>query len=903
MKYALAKFRVYLLGDRPFTVYTDHASLRTAVHSPHLSPRMARWLSFFAEYNFTVEYKPGRLNVVADALSRRPDYMATREEDVSVHAVTHVSVPTSPLLDEVRQASARDKDVSITIDYLSAPTAEVYRRIPAKYRCGIHRYKAEDGLLWYRAVDDDTYAVVVPDDHDLRLRIMFEYHDAPVSGHRGSEKTFLSLRRDFYWPHQQKFVRKYVRYCEVCQRAKSTQGLHAPMQPLQIPAECWQSLSMDFVFGLPPDPQGHDGILAFVDRFSKMVHLTAVAETISAPQTAQVFIETVFRLHGMPREIVSDRDPRFTSAFWQAVFQQLGTRLAMSTSDHPQTDGQTERTNRVLEEILRSYAHSFTHWSAQLSMVEFAINNSVHASTGHTPFFVNGLRHPRTPALLGPAPQCLPSTDRSLSLSGGGTRRPAAQNAAARSSSSSGLQTQTELRDDDLPSGSLTPDAASYDPSPAMDVSAADTFSPDVDMEESASEPLSQPIAPIAIVDGNDDATDSPVLTEPPEPRDTEEEQADPADPVVDDSGPPDPVAFEDVGRPAPSSLPPVHDRRKARAIERRVNDFVLMRQAINRFVQDAIADAGDRQKKQADKQGRTNTESFKEGDLVLLSTWNMPESIVSTQGSNKLMPKYIGPFRVLQVHGQAYTIDLPTRLRTHPTFYVGRLKPYRSQTSMSSEYPEDTSPSGNPRRTPISRRAHRDAGAPPPSLPDASGDPSCADAQRAIHAERHQERVCTEATRSSRCSRRAGLPARARGDLDQTQDRLPPEQRQPMTQPTTQSPPLGATASSEEKDIYPPPPPPLTDADGQRHWLVDRIVDHRDQTLGRHRQRTYRVHWRGYPASRDTWEPREMLMEDIPEDVLQYEQRHPLLERDAPGRRTIARSSERLLRRVPPAL
>ena len=131
-----------------------------------------------------------------------------------------------------------------------------------------------------------------------------------------------------------------------------------------------------------------------------MVHLVAVPESITAEGCARVFIDTIFRLHGLPRELVSDRDPRFTAAFWRSVFQTLGTRLTMSTSDHPETDGQTERANRVLEEILRGYVHSFTSWSEFLSMVEFAINNSVHASTTLTPFYVNDLRHPRVPTLV-----------------------------------------------------------------------------------------------------------------------------------------------------------------------------------------------------------------------------------------------------------------------------------------------------------------------------------------------------------------------------------------------------------------------------------------------------------------------------------------------------------------------
>ncbi|KAG2967457.1 hypothetical protein PC129_g21876 [Phytophthora cactorum] len=142
---------------------------------------MARWLSFFAEYDFRVEYKPGRLNVVADALSRRPDY-AVKTADANRIGVERVSAPSPSLIDDVKAAYAR--------------------------------------LLLYSAVDDDVIRIVVPNDYDLRLRIMYEYHDAPTTGHPGGEKTYLLRTRVFYWYRHYKWVRKYVRACEVCQRVK-----------------------------------------------------------------------------------------------------------------------------------------------------------------------------------------------------------------------------------------------------------------------------------------------------------------------------------------------------------------------------------------------------------------------------------------------------------------------------------------------------------------------------------------------------------------------------------------------------------------------------------------------------------------------------------------------------------
>ncbi|CAI5710045.1 unnamed protein product [Peronospora effusa] len=140
-----------------------------------------------------------------------------------------------------------------------------------------------------------------------------------------------------------------------------------------------------------------------------MVHLAPCSTKISGKEAALLFLDHVYRLRGMPESIVSDRDPRFTSGFWRHVFELLGSKLHMSTADHPQTDGQTERANRVVADVLRTIATP-TEWSKQFPFVEFAINNSVHASTGETPFYINGLRHPRTPV----------SFVRSPSLSGGG---------------------------------------------------------------------------------------------------------------------------------------------------------------------------------------------------------------------------------------------------------------------------------------------------------------------------------------------------------------------------------------------------------------------------------------------------------------------------------------------------
>ena len=239
----------------------------------------------------------------------------------------------------------------------------------------------------------------VPKNNDIKTKLLREFHDAPISGHVGTAKTTELVSRSYYWPSMYTDIRNYVLSCSACQANKPSNA--APMgllQPIDAPDRRWDTVTMDLITQLPRTKDGHDAIVVFVDKFSKMAHYAATTTTVTAPQLASIFWREIVRHHGIPSSIISDRDPRFTSNFWRALWKQFGTNLAMSTAYHPQADGQTERQNRTLEDMLRAYANYHRNdWDQHLVAAEIAYNNSQQSSTGFSPFFLNYGQHPTLP--------------------------------------------------------------------------------------------------------------------------------------------------------------------------------------------------------------------------------------------------------------------------------------------------------------------------------------------------------------------------------------------------------------------------------------------------------------------------------------------------------------------------
>lgn len=382
--HALRTWRYYLDGSH-FVVYTDHDTLRHFPTQPKLTRRQARWMELLQEYDFDFKYKRGADNVVPDALSRRPDYQEPPPTPMSINAL---DLQTDKGLRQ-RLIDGYNEDPRLASIYQSC----LGGKCPPLY--SLH-----DDLLYVERHGDTL--LCIPKSSDLRLHLLHDVHDATIAGHLGFDKTYAALRRFAFWPQMSVDTRRYVESCPSCQRNKAVRRLPAGLlRPLEIPEQRWDTVTMDFVTKLPKTARKFDAITVFVDKLSKQVHFAPSRTTDTAVDVANRFFNNVFRLHGMPTTIVSDRDSKFSSNFWRRLHERLGTKLAMSSAFHPQTDGQSERAIQTLKTMLRNLVnHKQDDWDLYLAAAEFAYNNAVHSSTGVTPFFLNHGFHPRVPASL-----------------------------------------------------------------------------------------------------------------------------------------------------------------------------------------------------------------------------------------------------------------------------------------------------------------------------------------------------------------------------------------------------------------------------------------------------------------------------------------------------------------------
>jgi len=357
---AVEKWRPYLLG-RHFIIKTDHLSLKYLMEQNITTPFQSKWLSKLLGYDYEISYKKGKENMVADSLSRLPA--------AQLMTLTLTTLD-SDLLAQVRQSCTTDTTIQDIIARLEG--GEI-----------LPKYSLVQGALYRHG------KLVVGKGGELHAKIISLFHDSAYGGHSGVAVTTKRVKDLFWWKGMARDIRNYIRVCAVCQRCKA--DLSAPgglLQPLPIPGTIWTDVSMDFIEGLPKS-QGKDTIFVVVDRLSKYAHFMPLSHPFTAVTVAQLYFDHVFKLHGVPKTMVSDRDRVFLSQFWQEFFKLQHVATHLSTAYHPQSDGQTEVTNRSLEGYLRCMVgETPKEWAMWLPLAEWWYNSNWHSAIGVTPYEV-----------------------------------------------------------------------------------------------------------------------------------------------------------------------------------------------------------------------------------------------------------------------------------------------------------------------------------------------------------------------------------------------------------------------------------------------------------------------------------------------------------------------------------
>ncbi|WKA07227.1 hypothetical protein VitviT2T_025077 [Vitis vinifera] len=387
MVFALKTWRHYLYGEK-FEVYSDHKSLKYIFTQKDLNSRQRRWMETLEDYDFALHYHPGKASVVADALSRKSVGQLSSLElrEFEMHAVIEdfelclgleghgpclYNISARPMvIQRIMEAQVHD-------EFLEKVKAQL---VAGEIDENWSMY--EDGSVRFKG------RLCVPKDVELRNELLADAHRAKYTIHPGNTKMYQDLKRQFWWSGMKRDIAQFVANCQICQQVKAEHQRPAGLlQPLPIPEWKWDNITMDFVIGLPRTRSKKNGVWVIVDRLTKSAYFLAMKTTDSMNSLAKLYIQEIVRLHGIPVSIVSDRDPKFTSQFWQSLQRALGTQLNFSTAFHPQTDGQSERVIQILEDMLRVCVLDFGgNWANYLPLAKFAYNNSYQSSIGMAPY-------------------------------------------------------------------------------------------------------------------------------------------------------------------------------------------------------------------------------------------------------------------------------------------------------------------------------------------------------------------------------------------------------------------------------------------------------------------------------------------------------------------------------------
>ena len=400
----LEEWKYLLIGTKePIEIYTDHRNLLFATKPQKISLRQAHWQEILSYYNYRVIYRPGNVNVRADALSRRPDLVPSSNDDLecildpnrcSFICCLNIS-ELNPLLDSIRNQQYNDPLYKNIIKYLNG-NADAGKEVKS---FDLSKFSLKNNILLFNNL------ICVP--KPLRYDVLSSHHDYSSAGHLGVAKTCELISRNFYWPNWRDDVKSFIKSCKICSEMKASR--HKPygnLIPPPIPECPWMVVEIDFITNIPSFNNKREySIMVCCDRLTKMVHLGVIEGTPSSTEVAILFLKTVFYLHGLPHEIITDCGSQFTSSLWYEIVRILSIKHTMATTNHHTTVGQVERLNQSIEQFIRCFIRSFPNedWLDWLYLAEFIYNNSKNSSTGQSPFLAfNGflpLFHPSSASL------------------------------------------------------------------------------------------------------------------------------------------------------------------------------------------------------------------------------------------------------------------------------------------------------------------------------------------------------------------------------------------------------------------------------------------------------------------------------------------------------------------------
>ena len=367
---ALKHWRPHLAATEiPVTVLTDHANLTFWKNPQNVNRRVARWFAFLQDYNLVIKHVPGKLHAAADMLSR-PPVQDRGEMDNSNLTL----LPPSLFLNATHTIEGSWTELRQSlVDHQQA-----HRTLMKKWEQS-EKASLQEGIWTVQG------RIVVPPNEELKRAILHRYHDAPMAGHPGRDRTLNTVKRLFWWPDLTGWVTAYVRGCTSCQQKKPQNHPRRTPQ-FRIPTTAdtlpFQTIGLDLITQLPPS-RGADAILTIVDHgCSRAAIFLPCKTTITGEGVAKLYMEHVYRWFGLPRKVISDRDPRFTSHFAKGLTQTLGIQQNVSTAFHPQTDRLTERKNQWVEGYLRHLAAAQQDdWADWLAVATAVHNHHPNATT------------------------------------------------------------------------------------------------------------------------------------------------------------------------------------------------------------------------------------------------------------------------------------------------------------------------------------------------------------------------------------------------------------------------------------------------------------------------------------------------------------------------------------------